>query len=600
MSAFVTAPTPAQAQSPYPSPPADTAAEASSSSASAGGNKWKNMFKGGSTKGHKGKERAGLEGVFGTPATPTPEQEHPSGSTSRPGPYERSMTEPSYFPPQTGDQDQTQTQQQNQRPTQPPNQAAPGLTLTPLHDDAPTPGSAQPPSASASGSGEQSRSYSLQTDTDADHDPDRSSHSSSSRSRANGNGYDRSSASLYLTNSSHLPPRSPGGLGGFKARFFSNPSSVNALNNTGAGPTQQQDGATPSAKGGKVSASSSSHKKSVGSLSSPTHSAQPSPRTPSKTGKYRDKLLPPPTDKENSPSPLKGATRWLRRVVSAPNTKALFGPGSSSGISTAGPVPNGDGNGSGYTEADPPPVPPMPHSAAALAHGPPSPVIVVSPTHTHDSDGQQSSSPTKTSPTRNTPSPHKPPIASSLNPTAGHTRGLRAQTVSSGTKAKDIQAQLGIGLKESHHKQVFRRTYSSNSIKTRSVSISLFHVTGPVRECADKVLPQVEVTPSSFQKIKLLGKGDVGKVYLVKEKKTDKLFAMKGGSAYRFSTQRLARSNHRADMLLPDSTVQEGNDQAQQDQACSRRAGNPGHFQPSLYRHPIPFLPIARLPLFRP
>lgn len=38
----------------------------------------------------------------------------------------------------------------------------------------------------------------------------------------------------------------------------------------------------------------------------------------------------------------------------------------------------------------------------------------------------------------------------------------------------------------------------------------------------------MEVSPSSFQKIKLLGKGDVGKVYLVKEKKTDKLFAMKG------------------------------------------------------------------------
>jgi protein-serine/threonine kinase len=36
------------------------------------------------------------------------------------------------------------------------------------------------------------------------------------------------------------------------------------------------------------------------------------------------------------------------------------------------------------------------------------------------------------------------------------------------------------------------------------------------------------VSPSSFQKIKLLGKGDVGKVYLVREKKTDKLFAMKG------------------------------------------------------------------------
>lgn len=39
---------------------------------------------------------------------------------------------------------------------------------------------------------------------------------------------------------------------------------------------------------------------------------------------------------------------------------------------------------------------------------------------------------------------------------------------------------------------------------------------------------QVEVGPSSFQKIKMLGRGDVGKVYLVREKKSGKLFAMKG------------------------------------------------------------------------
>jgi protein-serine/threonine kinase len=38
---------------------------------------------------------------------------------------------------------------------------------------------------------------------------------------------------------------------------------------------------------------------------------------------------------------------------------------------------------------------------------------------------------------------------------------------------------------------------------------------------------KVEVSPSSFQKIKLLGRGDVGKVFLVREKKTGKLFAMK-------------------------------------------------------------------------
>ncbi|KFY45761.1 hypothetical protein V495_02824, partial [Pseudogymnoascus sp. VKM F-4514 (FW-929)] len=51
----------------------------------------------------------------------------------------------------------------------------------------------------------------------------------------------------------------------------------------------------------------------------------------------------------------------------------------------------------------------------------------------------------------------------------------------------------------------FRRTYSSNSIKVRDV----------------------EVSPSSFDKIKLIGKGDVGKVYLVREKKSSRLYAMK-------------------------------------------------------------------------
>ncbi|KAF1817226.1 serine/threonine-protein kinase-like protein nrc-2 [Eremomyces bilateralis CBS 781.70] len=51
----------------------------------------------------------------------------------------------------------------------------------------------------------------------------------------------------------------------------------------------------------------------------------------------------------------------------------------------------------------------------------------------------------------------------------------------------------------------FRRTYSSNSIKVRNV----------------------EVGPGSFDKIKMIGKGDVGKVYLVREKKSSRLYAMK-------------------------------------------------------------------------
>ena len=54
----------------------------------------------------------------------------------------------------------------------------------------------------------------------------------------------------------------------------------------------------------------------------------------------------------------------------------------------------------------------------------------------------------------------------------------------------------------------FRRTYSSNSIKVR----------------------EVEVGPGSFDKIKLIGKGDVGKVYLVREKRSSRLYAMKGES----------------------------------------------------------------------
>lgn len=64
-------------------------------------------------------------------------------------------------------------------------------------------------------------------------------------------------------------------------------------------------------------------------------------------------------------------------------------------------------------------------------------------------------------------------------------------------------------LKVPNQGAAFRRTYSSNSIKVRTV----------------------EVTPASFDKVKLIGKGDVGKVYLVREKKSNRLYAMKGNTA---------------------------------------------------------------------
>ncbi|ODV93474.1 hypothetical protein PACTADRAFT_52054 [Pachysolen tannophilus NRRL Y-2460] len=55
------------------------------------------------------------------------------------------------------------------------------------------------------------------------------------------------------------------------------------------------------------------------------------------------------------------------------------------------------------------------------------------------------------------------------------------------------------------NKSVGGRTYSSNSVR----------------------ISDVEVNASCFERIKLLGRGDVGKVYLVREKATKKLYAMK-------------------------------------------------------------------------
>lgn len=102
-----------------------------------------------------------------------------------------------------------------------------------------------------------------------------------------------------------------------------------------------------------------------------------------------------------------------------------------------------------------------------------------------------------------------------LSPPRG-TRTTRAlsiatppKSLSSGKGGSAIASTFGATLSPPQAeltKPPFRRTYSSNSIKIRSI----------------------EVTANSFQKVKLLGRGDVGKVYLVREKKSGKLYAMKG------------------------------------------------------------------------
>ncbi|KAJ6629158.1 kinase-like domain-containing protein [Mycena sp. CBHHK59/15] len=144
------------------------------------------------------------------------------------------------------------------------------------------------------------------------------------------------------------------------------------------------------------------------------------------------------------------ASRFIRRVASAPNAKGLFSQRSSSTTKNGMLAP-----------ADP--MPPLPSvMSSSLEQGADS-LETISSGSSHGRPSQQA-------------------------------RGNMLTT-----------PRVSNGMMEGPGKVAFRRTYSSNSIKVR----------------------QVEVGPSSFVKVKMLGKGDVGKVYLVREKKTDKLFAMK-------------------------------------------------------------------------
>ncbi|KAJ7368134.1 Pkinase-domain-containing protein [Mycena albidolilacea] len=175
---------------------------------------------------------------------------------------------------------------------------------------------------------------------------------------------------------------------------------------------------------------------------------------PSTAGPSQGSFLPPSRSGPLSPKAMgASATRFIRRVASAPNAKGLF---SSSRLSST--TKNGM-----LAPADP--VPPLPSVMSnSLEHG--------------GADSLETNS-------------------------SGSSRGGRPTYQGRGNTL--TTPRISNGMLEGPGKISVRRTYSSNSIKVR----------------------QVEVGPSSFVKIKMLGKGDVGKVYLVREKKTDKLFAMK-------------------------------------------------------------------------
>ena len=187
---------------------------------------------------------------------------------------------------------------------------------------------------------------------------------------------------------------------------------------------------------------------------------------------------PPSTSRQLPRNPTKsmGALpRFIRRVASAPNAKDIF---------SSKPSPTTTKNGFLAPSENIPPVPALP----------------TTPSEQAGTDSLETTS-------------------------SGSSRGRPSRLVRGHTSMPNVD---GPGAKVA-----FRRTYSSNSIKIRSVSNRTFFDYSAI------TVAQVEVGPSSFLKIKLLGKGDVGRVYLVREKKTNKLFAMKGEIYHRYRYRRL-------------------------------------------------------------
>jgi len=236
----------------------------------------------------------------------------------------------------------------------------------------------------------------------------------------------------------------------------------------------------------------------------------------------------------------KSATRFIRRVASAPNTKGLFALGSRS------------------TPA-----------ITVTKNGLLSPAMPPLPGQQRPSDNEHTSLETSSSGS----SDHRTLVQNGATggnrPKPTRVNSIGAGIVLASTRSKERMTGSSLG-HEAPGRIAFRRTYSSHSIKVRSV----------------------EVSASSFQKIKMLGRGDVGKVYLVREKKTGKLFAMKGDApAAPFLP--VAPFSH-----CEHSPLKSRNDRAEEDQAGSDRAGDSCDSEPSVYRHTLPFISIGAISLF--
>ncbi|GAA6049767.1 hypothetical protein JCM3770_002151 [Rhodotorula araucariae] len=345
-----------------------------------------------------------------------------------------------------------------------------------------------------------------------------------------------------------------------------------AASSPGAGPGAGTDSPAPSARTGKGAVMGKENVRSSKSIggkvdkyrslsrsqrgrqrSGSTHGA-PQTASPTQAG-FRITSNPAVTA-SSSGGGGSSAARFLRRVASAPNTKALFGGGlfgSSSSASSSGqtfPYPSAKNSFLSPSAQQGDSVPPLPTGVipvgelhdSGVSFGTSTPKSTASQpklatsTQSSTSDRAQSSAsssrssagqqlqigdggstaslpgvgagklarqPSQGSPTRSRSTPHIPASSATSggkSPSLGSSALLAPPSPAGGATLS-----LNNGGLAGSPRAAFRRTYSSSSIRVRNL----------------------EVGPASFQKIRLLGKGDVGKVYLVREKQTHKLYAMK-------------------------------------------------------------------------
>ena len=329
-----------------------------------------------------------------------------------------------------------------------------------------------------------------------------------------------------------LPVLTPSSVTSGEPRFSSNSASSNTQSSDSiSNPTSLSSRPPPSSGGSITPAYSTSQ------LWSPD--TQPPPPLNTKSSKSRLKTKP---DKQRSmlgrdrsptylhpdvgtqPIPVghtrsanlpfqKSASRFIRRVASAPNTKGLFALGSRS-TSAITVTKNGLLS---------PGMPPLPGQQGASDHE-----------HTSLDTSSSGSS------IHHTPVQNGTMGGTRPKPTRANSTGVGIVLASAKSKERMTGTNLG---HDTPGRAAFRRTYSSHSIKVRSV----------------------EVNASSFQKIKMLGRGDVGKVYLVREKKTGKLFAMKGNASVSAFYSFIGFSH----ILFDHSPLKSRNDRAEEDQAGS-------------------------------